>query len=730
MIRRKLSLILLFILLSPITELRSQQGAQRDQPPKPDPDHENVRYGPHERNVLDLWLARSTQPAPLVLYIHGGGFRGGDKRSLRADRLKAYLDAGFSVAAINYRLTDTAPAPAAYLDNARALQFLRAGAKKWNLNPRLVASTGGSAGAGTSMWLAFHDDLADPQSEDPIARESTRLTCIAVDNGQSSYDPRFAEKIGIPRPNFERHVFFFPFYGITAEEIDTPKAYQRYEEAAPITYLSKDDPPALLNYTYRNEEVTEKTPLGLIVHHPKFGLALKEQMDQLGIECIVQYAGQPEAKRVEPVDFIRKHFERARAQESIDPEKVREIRQKQRQGSVLSADERAYLERAEEFRRHQREAFRKAHPPRESTGLRPLTDLGENTYKGHEGGLYPEGRNQPPQSHLKAGSEMARQVIPRDGEGKPSPQGKIVLLSIGMSNTTQEFQVFQELAAGETGLNPRLVIVDGAQGGQAAQITADPDARFWEVVDERLRNAGVTRGQVQVAWIKQATPGPRQPFPAEVTELQQYLAATVHNLQNRFPNLKIAYLSSRIYAGYAETPLNPEPHAYESAFAVKWLIADQIAGKKELNYDASRGPVKAPWLAWGPYLWADGTAGRSDGLIYERQDLAADGTHPSPRGRRKVARQLRTFFKTEPTARPWFFGGESGTVARPGIESEEADHQLKTRASRICPCSCKRSLSFSTVTAYRGVSSSRLRAAARPLAWPSFMYTGSMRMVE
>ncbi|UCC99655.1 MAG: PQQ-binding-like beta-propeller repeat protein, partial [Phycisphaerales bacterium] len=161
------------------------------------PTHANVRYGPHERNVLDLYLAQSRTSTPLVLYIHGGGFRGGDKRSLNAGEAKSFLNAGFSVAAINYRLTDTAPAPAAYLDCARALQFLRHHATQWNINPKLVASTGGSAGAGTSMWLAFHDDLADPDSDDPVERQSTRLTCIAIRNGQSSYDPRFAEKIGI-----------------------------------------------------------------------------------------------------------------------------------------------------------------------------------------------------------------------------------------------------------------------------------------------------------------------------------------------------------------------------------------------------------------------------------------------------------------------------------------------------------------------------------------------------
>jgi len=272
--------------------------------------------------VLDLYLAESAAPAPLILYIHGGGFRGGDKKSLNVSEAKSFLNAGFSIAAINYRLTDTAPAPAAYLDCARALQFLRHNAEKWNIDPRLIASTGGSAGAGTSMWLAFHDDLAEANSSDPIARQSTRLTCIAVRNGQSSYDPRFAEKIGIPRPNFERHPFFLPFYGIKADEIDSPRTYELYRQAAPITYISEDDPPALLMYSYPNEEVTEETSLGLIVHHPSFGIALKEQLDKLGIECIVQYQDPKSGKVVRheenalpatPVEFIRRQFNRAKA---------------------------------------------------------------------------------------------------------------------------------------------------------------------------------------------------------------------------------------------------------------------------------------------------------------------------------------------------------------------------------------------------------------------------------
>lgn len=284
------------------------------------PTHADVEYGPHERNKIDLYLSESKTPTPLVLYIHGGGFRAGDKSSVNAGEIRAFHREGWSVAAINYRFTNVLPAPGQYLDCGRALQFLRHNAEKYNLDPKLVASTGGSAGAGTSLWLAFHDDLAEPKSDDPIARESTRLVCTVVSNGQSSYDPRFAEKAGLPRPNFERHGFFEPFYGIKLADADTPEAYKRYEAAAPITYLTKDDPPALLIYSYPNVDVTNSSDLGLVVHHPKLGIALKEQMDKLGIECIVQYRAAEGNKTerhgggdpVGTVHFIKKHFAAAK----------------------------------------------------------------------------------------------------------------------------------------------------------------------------------------------------------------------------------------------------------------------------------------------------------------------------------------------------------------------------------------------------------------------------------
>lgn len=342
----------------------------------------------------------------------------------------------------------------------------------------------------------------------------------------------------------------------------------------------------------------------------------------------------------------------AQSEQSEEDRRAAQIMAKGRRGEPVTEEEKAFVRSVQAKHRDQ---YIHAHPARDSTGMVPLPDLGTGTYQGEEGGLYPGGENVPPPAHLKAGLELAHQIVPLNAEGHKSEDGKIVLLSIGMSNTTMEFQAFQKLAAADTALNPRLVVVDGAQGGQAASITADPQSRYWTVVDERLSAAGVTPKQVEVVWIKQATPGPSRPFPAEVKTLQAYLVGTLRTAKDRFPNLKIAYLSNRIYAGYASTPLNPEPHAYETAFADKWVIADQISGKHELNYDPSKGPVRSPWVAWGPYLWADGNKGRkADGLVWLREDLAEDGTHPSMSGRQKVANLLLDFLKKDPTSRPWF----------------------------------------------------------------------------
>jgi hypothetical protein len=296
-----------------------------------------------------------------------------------------------------------------------------------------------------------------------------------------------------------------------------------------------------------------------------------------------------------------------------------------------------------------------------SVGRTPLNDLGTGYYQGFQGGLYPAGGNARPVQHDSARVTFASQVVPRNAAGEiDTANGRLVLLSIGMSNTTQEFSVFRMLSDTTAGRNPKLVLVDGAQGGQTAAVIADSNANFWNVIDQRLAASGVTRNQVQVAWVKEANASPPQTFPrhAEILDSQFVLIARI--LKARYPNMSIAYWSSRIYAGYATTNLNPEPYAYENGFAVKWTIGRQISGDSLLRYS---GPnPNAPWLAWGPYLWADGLVPRSDSLVWLCTDFAPDGTHPGPNARLKVAQMLLQFFRSDPTATPWFLRSTTTSV--------------------------------------------------------------------
>ncbi|MEO7402640.1 MAG: hypothetical protein ABIU95_03120, partial [Burkholderiales bacterium] len=169
----------------------------------------------------------------------------------------------------------------------------------------------------------------------------------------------------------------------------------------------------------------------------------------------------------------------------------------------------------------------------------------------------------------------------------------------------------------------------------------------WVGVAARLKSAGMTSQQVQAVWIKQALAGPVRygEFPGQVRTLEHALQTIIAQANSRFPKLRIVFLSSRIYGGYATNRLNPEPYAYESAFSVQRIIARQMNGDRDLNADAENGAVRAPVLVWGPYLWADGEAKRrTDGLVWQRADFGDDGTHPSSKGRRKVADQLLDFF--------------------------------------------------------------------------------------
>ncbi len=296
---------------------------------------------------------------------------------------------------------------------------------------------------------------------------------------------------------------------------------------------------------------------------------------------------------------------------------------------------------------------------RTSTGLIPLTEIEHDAprYKGEDAGLYGWAWNEPPEDHLAAALQQTEKIRPLDSQGEISPNGTIVFLAIGMSNTTQEFSYFKTVADQDPQKSSEVIVIDGAQGGKDVNAWADPEAKVWTKVEERLNEAKVTPAQVQVAWFKHGLMDPSRygEFPAPIKQLQTSWMKSLKIAKKRYPNLQIAYLSSRTYAGYATGNLNPEPYAYESAFVVQRMIRDQINENPDLNYDPIKGGITSPLLLWGPYLWADGIIPRKkDGLIWEEKDFGNDGVHPSQSGRKKVTDLLLKFLKTDPTAKKWF----------------------------------------------------------------------------
>lgn len=355
----------------------------------------------------------------------------------------------------------------------------------------------------------------------------------------------------------------------------------------------------------------------------------------------------------------------------IDFNRARQLYERSRAGQTLTPEEQSYLTRARQAMAKRVKDAPAANAKRgvSHTGLIPLDQMtATETYKGEDGGLYGEGKNVPPTEHWNAAERELAKIRPLGPDGRPAADGKIVLLSMGMSNTTLEFRRFKALADRDPQKAGRLVILDGAQGtrtasewsgreGRPARLAAQSNLTPWEVLDSRLHETGISHLQIQVLWMKHANRSPDQPFPEHARILEADVKKTLQRKKQRFPNLRIAYLSSRIYGGYATYNLNPEPYAYESAFSVRWLIQAQIAGDAELNYDPAKGEVKSPLLLWGPYLWADGlTPRKSDGLIWKREDFwPSDGTHPSDEsGQEKVANLLLAFFQSDPSAKGWF----------------------------------------------------------------------------
>ena len=286
----------------------AQQEASGYPPEVPKPTFSEVSYGKHKRNVLDFWRAESKSPTPVAFVIHGGGWKGGSKE--RLDRFadpNALLKAGISIVAINNRYitsTEKPPVKAPLHDAARALQFVRSKAKEWNLDKKRIGATGGSAGACSSLWLAFHDDLADSKSKDPVLRESSRLQCAAVIGAQTTLDPK-QMKEWTPNSKYGGHAFgLHPFDRF----LDNRKKIMPWiKEFSPYANVTKDDPPIFLQY---------KSPpaLGQVqkdpTHTSNFGVKLQEHCIANGVKCELYYPNGPKTVHSDPTSFLITHLQK------------------------------------------------------------------------------------------------------------------------------------------------------------------------------------------------------------------------------------------------------------------------------------------------------------------------------------------------------------------------------------------------------------------------------------
>ena len=281
-------------------------GSESYAPSVPTPTIQSARYGDHDRNVVDIWQAEEGSPTPLVLVIHGGGWRGGAKE--RVDRfvdVQALLNAGISVAALNYRFVDQAiqegvepPVKAPLHDAARCLQFIRSKAKLWNIDTTQIAAAGGSAGACSSLWLAFHDDLCEPTSDDPVARQSTRLCCAAVTGAQTSLDPE-QMKEWTPNSKYGGHAFGFLDFKAFLNGRDSILPF--LAEYSPYGLVTKDDPPVYLLYSAPpslGEDQRDPT------HTSNFGVKLKEHCQVNDVSCELVYPGAPDVLHADTTAFL------------------------------------------------------------------------------------------------------------------------------------------------------------------------------------------------------------------------------------------------------------------------------------------------------------------------------------------------------------------------------------------------------------------------------------------
>ena len=315
----------------------------------------------------------------------------------------------------------------------------------------------------------------------------------------------------------------------------------------------------------------------------------------------------------------------------------------------------------------------------DSTGLVPLNDLGSGSYLDSVGGLYGGGSNQCPYGHAFDGLAIANAIVPRDTMGAVDKSaGRVVLLSLGGNNANLQFAQFMTRLAADGSRNPNVLAVNGAAAGYDLLDAANPQSSYWDTVATRLRLAGCSPAQAQVAWMTFYVEGSLGGFQASTDSTAALLASAIRNARARLPNLRQLYLTPGIYAGYANNSGLTEPGSYWTGFAFRQVILSQVSGAS-LNFDPARGAVDAPWIDWGPYLWADGRVPRSDGLTWPCTAYTGNGNVPSQSGRAQFADSLVAFMRSGTASATWY-------LARPTLDVGGATGPAAPRAAvRVTP---------------------------------------------
>ncbi len=287
----------------------------------------DISYGPHERNTFDILMPASDKPTALVIYIHGGGFLGGEKENAYdllfggnwdlPSEIRTLLSQKIAFASINYRLLafegDQEGVLKSLNDSKRCLQYIRTISNALNIDPNNIVLCGSSAGAGTSLWLAFSDDMADPDNEDPVLRSSTRVKAIAVKATQASYDLlRYETDIFIDYDFSWLSYFnidpsmrtrFKSFYGINElYEFNSDFITTYRQKIDMLAMLSEDDPEFWIANLQR--PIVIPTQSSILNHHPFHARTLKQYGDTVGVPNVVYYANYDDPSGENFIDFI------------------------------------------------------------------------------------------------------------------------------------------------------------------------------------------------------------------------------------------------------------------------------------------------------------------------------------------------------------------------------------------------------------------------------------------